>query len=201
MQCNAMKVNSSKTGVTPGSRGFLRPVRPAVTRPQACGSPRHRRMRKMQPSPFDACFGMGVGVSPFIEGQLMDALKEFEKATSARYIPVDLIEEGDQFVVQADIPGIPKEDIKIDIDGDVLTLSVKQKQEKQDSDDKEDSPGATEKTYMRMERSSQFAPRAIRVPDTANPEEIQASHSNGVIVITIPKKEEVIAKKRSISIE
>ena len=48
-------------------------------------------MRMMNPSSFETCFGMGAGVSPFIEGQLIDALKEFDKAR-ARYVPIDLVE-------------------------------------------------------------------------------------------------------------
>lgn len=105
------------------------------------------------------------------------------------------VQEADQFTISADIPGVSKEDIKIDVDDDVLTLSVKQDK------DKEEDQDTTERSYMRMERSSKFSPRSIRVPEAANADEIQAKHSNGVIVITIPKKEDIIAKKRSISIE
>lgn len=89
MHCSALKAGASRSGVTPGSRGFLRPVRPDVHRPQACG-PRRSRVR-MQPTPFDAFFEMGLGVSPFVEGQLLNSLKEFEK-TRARIIPVDVVE-------------------------------------------------------------------------------------------------------------
>lgn len=107
------------------------------------------------------------------------------------------MQEPSQFVVKADIPGVPKEDIKVTVDDDVLTVSIKDV-----SDDTDKSAESSEEiNYMRRERSSNFAPRSLRMPDTANTEDVTAAHSNGVIVITVPKKDEVVAKKRSISIE
>lgn len=84
-----MKIGSNRSGVTPGSRGFLRPVRPDVLRPQACG-PRRRRIG-MQPTAFEGIFGMGLDVSPLIDRQIIETLKDYEKSRS-RYIPVDVFE-------------------------------------------------------------------------------------------------------------
>lgn len=106
------------------------------------------------------------------------------------------MQEEDKFVVKADIPGVPKEDIQVDVDDDILKISVKV-----DSAEEEDGKGTSEGSFIRAERSSNFAPRSIRVPDTANTDDVKAAHSNGVIIITIPKKEEVVARKRTISIE
>lgn len=101
------------------------------------------------------------------------------------------MQEADKFIVKADIPGASKEDIKVDIDDDIVKISVTE------GVDDEDRQG----TYIQQERTSSFAPRSIRVPDTANTDDIKATHSNGVISVTIPKKEEVVARKRSIVIE
>lgn len=92
MYCTAMKVGASRSGVTPGSRGFLRPVRHDVLRPQACGPRRSRiGMLGMQPTSFDAIFGTGLDVSPCTHRQIIDTLQDFEKRRS-RYIPVDVFE-------------------------------------------------------------------------------------------------------------
>lgn len=106
------------------------------------------------------------------------------------------MQEADKFIVKADIPGASKEDIKVDVDDGIVNISVHEGVA--DGEDGHVAPGGR---YIRQERTSSFAPTSIRVPDTANTDEIKATLSNGVISVTIPKKDEVVARKRSIVIE
>jgi HSP20 family protein len=86
--------------------------------------------------------------------------------------------------VHADIPGVKKEDINIDVDGNILTLSVNQKKEKE----REEKDKDTGITWHHSERSSWFVKRAVRLPDTANTAAAKATYTDGVLAIDFPKK-------------
>lgn len=86
--------------------------------------------------------------------------------------------------VHADIPGVKKEDINVDIDGNILTLSVNQKQQKE-SEEKDKDSGTT---WHHSERSHFFIKRAVRLPETANTAVAKATYVDGVLAISFPKK-------------
>ena len=89
---------------------------------------------------------------------------------------VDIKEEGDNLVVTTDLPGINKEDIKIDLNGDLLEISARSGEEKE-----------TEKEeYIRRERSYTRFYRAVRLPRSVK-DEGTAKMESGVLTITLPK--------------
>ncbi|KAA6428742.1 MAG: hypothetical protein FRX49_01617 [Trebouxia sp. A1-2] len=88
------------------------------------------------------------------------------------------------FEIRADLPGMNKNDIQVHVDNDVVTVSV-EKEDKRDEDKEEQGV-----RYHRMERSSQFIRRTVRMPETANLDQIKAKYDNGVLQLNIPKKEE-----------
>jgi HSP20 family protein len=92
--------------------------------------------------------------------------------------------------VHADIPGVNKEDIKLDVENDVLSLSVETKQEKEED--------TTEKgvEWHHTERSRMFMKRSLRLPDTADLENVKASYEQGVLKVVVPKREVVNKNKR-----
>jgi HSP20 family protein len=90
--------------------------------------------------------------------------------------PVDIKEERDNLVVTIDLPGINKEDIKLDLKGDILEISARSGEEKE-----------TEKQgYIRRERSYTRFYRALRLPRSVK-DEGTAKMENGVLTITLPK--------------
>jgi HSP20 family protein len=90
--------------------------------------------------------------------------------------PVDIKEERDNLVVTIDLPGINKEDIKLDLKGDILEISARSGEEKE-----------TEKQgYIRRERSYTRFYRAVRLPRSVK-DEGTAKMENGVLTITLPK--------------
>ena len=94
----------------------------------------------------------------------------------------------DRFVLTADIPGVDPADIEITMEQGVLTLKGERTLETQEED----------KGYKRVERAHGAFYRRFSLPDTADPEQITASGKNGVLEITIPKKEQ--EKPRRISV-
>lgn len=97
---------------------------------------------------------------------------------------LDVMEFENTFEIRADLPGMNKNDIQVHVDNDVVTVSV-EKEDKRDEDKEEQGV-----RYHRMERSSQFVRRTVRMPETANLDQIKAKYDNGVLQLNIPKKEE-----------
>lgn len=112
-----------------------------------------------------------------------------EKTTSEWAPAVDIIEESEQFVLRADLPGVAPGDIELSMDAGVLTVSGNRHAEtlKEDSD------------LRRTERASGRFLRRFTMPDTADAENITAKSSNGILDISIPKKTEV--QPRRITVE
>ncbi len=111
---------------------------------------------------------------------------------TAEWAPaVDIKEENDRFVLNADIPGVKPEDIDVSMEDGVLTI----KGEKQ-TETKTEKEG-----YKRIERTSGSFYRRFSLPDTADSEAITAKSKHGVLEIVIPKRVAVQPKKISVSSE
>ena len=95
-------------------------------------------------------------------------------------IKVDVKESEQAYTVQAEVPGVPKEDIHISIDGSVVTLRAEVKQ--QDSQSKDEKVLRTERYFGSVARSFQL-PQDI---DQAN---AKAKYDSGVLTLTLPKKQ------------
>jgi HSP20 family protein len=107
-----------------------------------------------------------------------------------RWIPaMDLVETDDRFVLKADLPGLADEDVKIDVEGDVLTISGERKSEHEDKRD----------GYVRVERSYGAFRRSLTLPEGVDPEAVTASFERGVLEVRIPKPEE--RKPRRVAIQ
>ena len=95
------------------------------------------------------------------------------------------------------MPGVKKEDVAIDIDGDIVRVSVSSGAEKEE----EDKDEAGNVTWHRVERSSAFASRALRLPPSADLGAMTAKLADGVLDVTIPKKKEQGESKKRIAVE
>jgi len=113
--------------------------------------------------------------------------EELEKGTWAP--AVDIYETNDSFVVSADLPGLNKDEIQIDLKDNTLTLKGEKKFEEKVSKD----------NYIRVERAYGSFVRSFTLPQNVDPEKIKAKYKEGVLEMTIPKKEE--AKPKQIKVE
>jgi len=105
--------------------------------------------------------------------------------------PVNIRETDNAFEVELSAPGKTKEDFNIEIDNDMLTISSEQKTENTVEDGK----------YTRKEFSHSAFRRSFTLPETVKEDDIHAAYENGILKITLPKKEEALPKpKRMIEI-
>jgi HSP20 family protein len=96
------------------------------------------------------------------------------------YPVVDLFEKDDSFVFKAELPGLKKEDISIDLKDRVLTLKGERRYENE----------VKEENYFRRERSYGKFQRAFRLPAEIDPDKIKAEFKDGLLEIEVPKPEE-----------
>lgn len=104
--------------------------------------------------------------------------------------PVNVSEDNEKYLVEISAPGISKENIKVKLDGNTLTVSY----------DQETSDEVKEKNYHRKEFQKQSFSRSFTLPENVKSDEIKSKHEDGVLSITLPKKE-VEEKPESIDIE
>ena len=104
----------------------------------------------------------------------------------------DITDEGDHYLLETDLPGFDKKDIRLEILGDTLTLQAERRsrQEKKDKADK----------VIRQERSYGAYTRQFDLSNV-EAEGIQAQYENGVLRLTLPKKEKKQPKSRQINID
>jgi HSP20 family protein len=110
-------------------------------------------------------------------------------ATCAWVPAVDIKEDPQQFLIEADIPGVDPKDIEISMENGVLTIRGERNSEKREEG----------KDYKRVERTYGSFYRRFSLPDTADPEKVSASGKNGVLQISIPKRE--LAQPRKITVQ
>ena len=121
-------------------------------------------------------------VEEFLNGELFPRFMD----TETRYtLPaVNIIEGKEDFRIDVAAPGLNKEDFKISLENNVLTVSS-EKEEKQE---------ANEEKVMRKEFSYYSFSRSFTLPQTVNADKIKATHKDGILQVVIPKKEEAKEK-------
>jgi HSP20 family protein len=103
----------------------------------------------------------------------------------------DLSENEKSIVVEAELPGVDKQDVKLEVDDDVLTLRGETRQEKRTDDQR----------FHKIERSRGTFLRSFRLPEYADLEGIQANFQDGVLKVEIPKREMPESEKHVRSID
>jgi HSP20 family protein len=103
---------------------------------------------------------------------------------------VDVHEDGDHFYVEAELPGFGKEDVDITLEDGVLTIRGERKSEEKTGGDKQ--PLHVERRWSRFERS-------FTLPTAVNENSVRAALNDGVLTITLDKREEVKPRKIQIT--
>lgn len=127
---------------------------------------------------------------------LMDLFDEFERSVfgeNGRRMPAfstDIRDEGDHYLLEAELPGFQKEDIDLDVKDGFLTISASHQES---SETKQDN-------YLCRERRSGSFSRSFNL-DGIQEDGITASYNNGVLELTLPKRQEVLPQSRKIAIQ
>ena len=118
-------------------------------------------------------------------------LKGFGQLAGAWSPAVDVYDSKDSILVKADLPGLNKDEIDINVEDDTLTIRGEKKQEER----------RQEKGYVREERSYGSFYRALTLPSSVETQKVSAHYKNGVLEITLPKKEEAKPKQIKVDVQ
>jgi len=140
------------------------------------------RFRREMDRLFDRWFEEPYGIDRFFE----------EELTSSRWYPaVDIQEKDGKYILKAELPGMKKDDIHVDIENGVLSIKGERKLE--DEEKKEN--------YHRIERVYGTFRRSFRLPENVKEDQIKAKYKDGILEITLPIKEEAKPKAIPVSVE
>jgi HSP20 family protein len=103
---------------------------------------------------------------------------------------VDIYENEHELVVKADLPAVDPKDLDIRVENNILTIRGERKFEKNVSED----------NYLRVERAYGSFSRSFSLANTVNPEGIKADYQNGVLSLSIPKREEAKPKQIKVNV-
>ena len=124
-------------------------------------------------------FGKGFFVRPFAFPQEVDLS-----------IKIDVKENDKGYTVKADIPGVKKEDIQIDVENDEVTLRAEAKKEKEEKKDEK---------VVYSERGYGMVSRSFTLPSDVDAKSAAAEYKDGVLTLTLPKKSNGSAKRITIA--
>jgi HSP20 family protein len=123
-----------------------------------------------------------TGLESEIDRLFETALTGFGDATPGTQFPVDLYEDKDNTYVRAELPGVSRDDINVEMVEDYLTISGSHK-----------TPAAE----GQAEQSFSFS-RSVNIPEEVQADKVSAAYENGVLTVTLPKRE--VAKPRKITV-
>ncbi|XAR60570.1 hypothetical protein NMG60_11033997 [Bertholletia excelsa] len=131
--------------------------------------------------PFDGFFNSALSSVP-------SSARETSQFANMR---IDWKETPEAHVFKADLPGLKKEEVKVEVEeGRILQISGERNKEQEEKTD----------TWHRVERSSGIFLRRFRLPENAKMEEVKASMENGVLTVTVPKVEKKKPEVKAIDI-
>jgi HSP20 family protein len=116
---------------------------------------------------FDRFLGRGVSGQP-------------AKVFDTMWMPsLDLSEDEKSYIVRLEAPGIPKDDLEVNLDGQILTISGRRTFEKEEQNEE----------YFWREREQGRFVRTVRLPSTVNAAKVEATYNDGVMTIRLPKSD------------
>lgn len=137
--------------------------------------------------PFRENFGLESQVNRMFN----ELLGRTQESNLTSWAPaVDIMENEHELVVKADLPDIKPEELDIRVENNILTIRGERKFEKK----------VDEKNYLRVERSYGSFARSFSLANTVNSEAIKADYKDGVLSLTIPKREEAKPKQIKVSV-
>jgi HSP20 family protein len=134
--------------------------------------------------PFRELFELQREFNRFFEGE-----RKQETALNAWTPAVDVYEDENAFLIKVDLPEVSREDVKVNLEENLLSISGERRFENEDRRD----------NYHRVERSYGQFYRSFTLPPNVNVEAIDAQYKDGVLRLTLPKKEE--AKPRQVDVK
>lgn len=116
---------------------------------------------------------LGLSLFPIADKSLTAFKRDWSPA-------IDLSEDKDNVILKADLPGLNREDIRVSIDDNILTIKGERKSENEKKG----------KNFQRIERFSGYFQRSLDLGESVDPGKVKASYKNGVLEVILPKTEQ-----------
>jgi HSP20 family protein len=136
-------------------------------------------------------FASASGLESQVNRMFTELLGRSQESNLTSWAPaVDILESEHELVVKADLPDVKPEELDIRVENNILTIRGERKFEKK----------VDEKKYLRVERSYGSFARSFSLANTVNAEAIKADYKDGVLTLTIPKREEAKPKQIKVNV-
>ena len=142
--------------------------------------------------PFDRHIRHLAAMDPFREFDELERSFFGNTRSMVSAFRTDVVDTGDAFKLEAELPGFDKDDIQVDVENDCLTISAEHKSEKKEENEK--------KNFVKRERFYGSFSRSFDVSGI-NVDGIEASYTDGILTLTMPKKVETAPAKKSLEIK
>ena len=109
--------------------------------------------------------------------------------SNSGHMKVDISENEKEYILEAELPGVKKDEINLEVNDDRLTIAVSRDEKTEEKKD----------NYLRRERRTSSMVRSFSLENVAG-DKITAKHENGILTLVLPKKEQVVVKGRKIDI-
>lgn len=141
--------------------------------------------------PFDSLMPLRDAMNHLFEESFISP--RFELFAFGRTFPIDVYESEDHlfYIIEASLPGFKPEEVTITALGDTLTVKARKKEEKK----------VEKEAYVRRERYEGEMSRAVVLPGVFNPDAVEATFEHGVLILRVPKAEEVRPKQIPVKIK
>jgi HSP20 family protein len=139
-------------------------------------------------SPFEDLLRCDKMFDSFFRGGIQDDGTLFPSVWTPA---VDIAEHDNEYVVKVELPGVSKDDVKITMQENILTIRGEKKEEKE----------SKESNYHRVERSYGSFQRSFTLPTQVKSHKIEALYADGILVVTLPKAEEARPKQIEVKVK
>ncbi len=147
--------------------------------------------RELTTFPADV-LSMQREINRMFDGVFRGGIQDDGSLFSTAWTPaVDITEHETEYLVKAELPGVSKEDVKITMQDNILTIRGEKKQEKE----------TKEGNLHRVERSYGSFQRSFTLPATVKGDKIEASYKDGILSVTLPKAEEAMPKQIEVKVK
>jgi HSP20 family protein len=146
--------------------------------------------REIAAMPSDL-FGFQREMNKMFDNFFRGDIREEDSALMAWTPAVDISEHDDEFLVKVELPGVNRDDVKITIESNILTIRGEKKQEKE----------IKKENYHRVERNYGSFQRSFTLPTTVKSDRIDAVYKDGILSIALPKAEESKPKQIEVKVK
>ncbi len=147
--------------------------------------------RELMPALSEEMVDMRRQINRMFDNLFRGELPEPSDLLSTWNPSVDIAEREDGYVVKVELPGVNKEDVRITLEENLLTIRGEKKQEKESKD----------QNYHRMERSYGSFQRSFTLPTSVKADKIDANYRDGILTVTLPKAEEARRKQIEVTVK